>query len=435
MKWNVVPLSGSLVLAVLLLPPATAAPGDVTVTTVDSALDGAAFATAADVDGDGSPEVVASGFGSVSASAISPGTVAVYTRTRSGTWSRRDVVPPQAGIRFPNEPLVTDVDGDGRVDVVVPGGFFICPVTGASCGSLTWWQQRPDGGWTERVIVPPGDVEFFHRAILVDLDRDGLRDLVTIAETAGGARTVVFAGDRSPERFATTPTTLAVGGGALPVVEDVDGDGDLDIVSPQFFHRDGSFVWFEQVAGPSPAARFGTFVRHLITAELGGAIQVALVRDLGGPGQHWWVGSNHTNQTSGPPGTAAPGLYRLVPGDDPRLPWRAVLLTSGIVARPDTALGQQAGAPGVFGSGDLDEDGDVDLVLSGDADPRVLWVDNLGGGRFATRTVADRMGQAGGAVVTDTDGRGAQVLFTSYEQDVVRLYRLAPTYGGQHHPG
>jgi hypothetical protein len=35
------------------------------------------------------------------------------------------------------------------------------------------------------------------------------------------------------------------------------------------------------------------------------------------------------------------------------------------------------------------------------------------------------MGHAGGAVVTDTDGRGPQVLFTSYEQDVVRLYRLA----------
>jgi hypothetical protein len=26
----------------------------------------------------------------------------------------------------------------------------------------------------------------------------------------------------------------------------------------------------------------------------------------------------------------------------------------------------------------------------------------------------------------DTDGRGPQVLFTSYERDVVRLYRLGP---------
>jgi hypothetical protein len=395
-------------------------------TTVDPALDGAAFATAADVTGDSAPEIIASGFSAVTASAIAPGTVSLYRRLPGAVWSRTEVVPPSAGIRFPNEPLAADVDGDGRTDIVVPGGFFICPVTGSSCGSLTWWQQGADGTWTERVVVPPGSALFFHRAVLVDLDGDGLRDLVTVGETAAGAQALVFAGDTSPERFAKVPTVLGVGGGSLPVVEDVDADGDLDLVSGQFFQRDGSFVWFEQVAAPSPAARFGSFTRHLITAELGGTIQVALVRDLGGPGQDWWVGANHTNQTSGPPGTPAPGLYRLIPGPDPRLPWTVAPITTGIVARADTGLGQQAGAPGVFGSGDLDDDGDVDLVVSGDADPRVLWVENLGGGRFATRTVDDQMGQAGGAVVTDTDGRGPQVLFTSYERDVVRLYRLGP---------
>ena len=432
MSRNVVPLCGSVVLALLATagpslgagPDRDAVDREARRTVLTDALEGAAFATAGDVIAGGSPEIVATGFGTVSLSAISPGTVEMWTRDRGGRWEQSEVVPASAGIRFPNEPLLTDVDGDGRTDVVVPGGFFLCPVTGVNCGSLTWWQQLPGPSWQQHVVVPPGDPSFFHRVVHVDLDGDGRRDLVTVGETAAGAQAVVFPGDDSPARFSSVPVPLGIGGGSLPVVEDVDGDGDLDLVSAQFFQRDGSFVWFEQVAAPSPFARFGTFVRHVISADLGGAIQVAYVKDLGGPGEHWWVGSNHTNTSSGPPGTAESALYRLVPGDDPRLPWTSTPITEGIVARPDGGIGQQAGAPGVFGSGDADGDGDVDLVLSGDADPRVLWAENLGGGEFATRTIADEMGQAGGAVVVDPDGRGPQVLFTSYEQDLVALFRL-----------
>jgi hypothetical protein len=84
------------------------------------------------------------------------------------------------------------------------------------------------------------------------------------------------------------------------------------------------------------------------------------------------------------------------------------------------------GAPGVFGTGDLDADGRTDVVLSGDGDPRVFWLRNLGQGAFETVTVADDRGQAGGAVVVDTDGdRRKEVLFNSYEANSVELYRLA----------
>ena len=427
MRRNAIPLYGTL-LTILLASagPLSASEPTFVRTVLSDSLAGAAFASAGDVDGDGLPEMVTSGFGKVSLSAIPPGTVVMHSRTKNGRWEESEIVPASAGIRFPNETLLEDVDGDGLVDVVVPGGFFLCPVTGINCGSLTWWQQQPGGGWRQHVVVAPGDPSFFHRVLLVDLDADGRRDLVTVAETAGSAQAVVFAGDDSEQRFSSVPVPLGIGGGSLPVVEDVDGDGDLDLVSAQFFQRDASFVWFEQVGPPGPLARFGSYVRHVISADLGGSIQVAYVRDLGGPGDHWWVGSNHTNTSSGPPGTAESALYRLIPGPDPRLPWSSTPITEGIVARPDTALGQQAGAPGVFGSGDLDADGDVDLVLSGDADPRVLWAENLGTGRFATHTVADGMGQAGGAVVTNPDGRGPQVLFTSYEHDLVALFRLAP---------
>ena len=117
----------------------------------------------------------------------------------------------------------------------------------------------------------------------------------------------MFAGTSGPDRFAKQPVVLASGGGSLPILHDADGDGDEDIVSGQYFDRSASFAWFERTTSPSPVARFGVWVRHVMAVGLGGVIQVGFVPGLG------LVGSNHTNTTSGPPGTAESGVYLLRP--------------------------------------------------------------------------------------------------------------------------
>ena len=290
-------------------------------------LPGAAFSTAADLDGDGQPEVIATSFGKVSGfGPTGGGTVAAY-RQHGKRWTRTDVIRPSDGMQFPNEPTLTDVDGDGLVDLIEPGGFFIC----TPCGSLSWWQQGPLGTWTRHDLVPVGNPAFFHKAVVRDLDGDGLRDLLTVAETAGSATTMVFPGTKGG--FSTTPVPLAEGLGSLPTVVDVDGDGDLDIAGAQYFSRNGSFAWLERLGGPG----FGVYAKHVMVADLGGAIQLSKVPGVG------WVGTNHTNTTSGPPGTAREGVYLLTPGADPRLPWTARLISTGIVSRADTGGGQQQG--------------------------------------------------------------------------------------------
>ncbi|MFF9060904.1 FG-GAP repeat domain-containing protein [Streptomyces sp. NPDC014882] len=407
--------------------------------TVDASLPGAAFAVAGDVEGDGRQEVVATGFGRFKAVPGGPpippaaGALAVYRQSGRdlGAWSKRLVFDTDAAIPFPNEPGVADVDRDGDRDIVVPGGFLGCTT---SCGSLTWWEHRADGVWKRHDIVTPGSSPlFYHRAVLVDFDGDGRKDLVTVGESLrpvtriegrppANAWTQVFRGVDGPDRFSREPVDLAAGGGALPVVADVDSDGDLDVASAQYFEPGAAFLWLERTAVPDADHPFGGFTPHVIDTTQGRAIQLRPVRNLYGDGGTVWVGSNHTN-TVFPPGSTDPVSQVVsfsVPAD-PRSPWGTTPLSTGIVSRG--RAGQAA--PGVFGSGDLDGDRDIDLLVSGDGDDRLFWLEQKDDRTFVTRVLATAAGQAGGAVVTDLDRTWPprnEAVFTVFESDSVVVW-------------
>ena len=382
---------------------------------IDPHLVGAAFTTVADINADGLPDPIVSSFGNLSAVAagggVAPtGSIAWYQRTAPGSWTRHVIAD---GIIFPNEPRAADIDGDGDLDVVAPGGFFACQLYATVCGSLSWFEQR-DGDWFKHVVVQEGGPLFFHRAIPVDWNGDGRLDLVTVGETLVSAQARVYLGEDSPTRFSSTPLELGPFGGSLPVVEDVDGDGDLDIASAQFFMADASFAWLERVQ----TSAGDLMVSHTMSATEGGSIMLAKVPGIG------WVGTNHTN-TASVPVQPKEGVYLLAPGADPRLPWSAARISDDRIQSRPHDRGLQ-GAPGVFGWGDVDGDGDIDLGVSGDGDRRIFLLRNDGGGAWTTIAVADAMGQAGGGQIVDLDGDGrAEMLFSSYDASTVALFRMA----------
>jgi len=391
--------------------------GTFTKRTIDARAAGAAFAAVADVNGDGRRDIVVSSFGAYHADGasvtLSPGNVAVYYQGASADCWRREVVLDETqSLFFPNEPNVVDVDGDGDRDIVLAAGFFVCAFDRAvgRCGAIVWLENA--GGKFALHTVTRASERFFHRAVHVDLDGDGMKDLVTVGESSAGAKVLVFRGDASAERFASVPIEIADGLGSFPVVTDVDGDGALDVAAGEYFVTGESFAWVGQ--------RGGAWTRHVIDATRGRGFMFAAVPNLYGDGVVRFVGTNHVNESDD--AASRSGVFVFDPHADRTTPWSVTTLSTGIVSRPSAGNGVQ-GAPGVFGAGDIDGDGDIDIAVSGDGDARTFWLEQTAPGAFTTRVIETSLGQAGGALVVDVDGDGRnEVVFTGYEDGVVNLY-------------
>ncbi|MBN2201558.1 VCBS repeat-containing protein [bacterium] len=117
-----------------------------------------------------------------------------------------------------------DLSGDGKPDIVGT------EENGLDSGAETWWWEQPadpaSGGWTRRQIVSQATTNSMSVA---DMNRDGHTDVV-LAEHRGTEKLSIWANDGTG---GFTENGVDAGKeshlGALTV--DLDGDGDLDILS------------------------------------------------------------------------------------------------------------------------------------------------------------------------------------------------------------
>ncbi|NRA46821.1 MAG: VCBS repeat-containing protein [Oligoflexales bacterium] len=409
--------------------------GDVTFEriTIDKKANGPAFSKLADLNLDGQEELIVSKFGKIGMR-VPPGEVTIYKKGSSlSEWEKIPLVTKADGIRFPNKPVVHDVTKNGRPDIIIPSGFLVCEVLpfGKPCGGLTLFENTGEG-FKKHDIIKPSYYLFFHGAQFIDLTGDGIEDLITVGERKGGplgrtkdtAITMWFKGIPEPPYFESKPRVLANGLGALPTLIDLNNDGLLDIASAEYFYGDAaSFAWLEQVAPLSAENPNGLWQRHIIDDEVGPAIQLSFVDDLYGDGKRKAIGSNHTNTRKNKPDPWESAIYVYDIPDDPRQPWKKTKISEGIVSRPGNFFALQA-APGIFGTGDLSGNGLTDILVSGDGDDRVFWLEQTESGSFSTHVLAEDFGQAGAMLVSDLDQDGNnEAIISSYEKNEVRILK------------
>lgn len=164
----------------------------------------------------------------------------VWLRNEAGGSWRRFALDEALG--KPDRNRLADLDGNGRLDAVV--GFEAISKPGA----LVWYEQGVDTPlvWTRHAIatvIGPMSLD------VADMDRDGDLDVIVgehNLEDPSSARLLVF--ENADGKGRSWREQLVHRGdehhdGALAV--DMDGDGDLDIVSVGWGHN--RVVWYENL--------------------------------------------------------------------------------------------------------------------------------------------------------------------------------------------
>lgn len=307
-----------------------AAPPAFTRRIISTALSGGRTVYAADLDRDGDLDVV---------TASRRDNMVAWYENLGGTplaFTQRVVTQQALGARAA---LAADLDKDGDIDLYSASD---------TDNAVSWYENNgaTPPAFVRRILT--NGAAYARSVYAADLDADGDLDLMAAAQ--GDSALYWFANDGArPPNF--SEFLIAKDGIGVQHVhaDDLDGDGDLDVISAS--ELDNSIHWYENQGGTPP-----TFASRLVTNRAP-AVHAVYTGDAdldGDPDIFAAIEGNNTVAWYENNGAAPLGFTQ------------HVIVNNHLVAH------------GIYAA-DLDKDSDIDVLAASREDGKVAWYENLGG--------------------------------------------------------
>ncbi len=361
--------------AVTIIPPAASIGAFGGTNTVSTGVNSVRSVFAADMDGDGDMDMLSASF--------QDDKIAWYENDGSQNFTAHNVNTPdpdgagagQGNANGARSVFAADVDGDGDLDVL-SASFYD--------DRIAWYENDGSQNFTAHNVNSPdldgvhwngsnGNADGAWSVTAADVDGDGDMDVLSASDIDD--RIAWYENDGSQNFTAHNVNIPDLDGidwkppdgnadGARGVTAaDVDGDGDMDILSAS--ENDGKIAWYENDGGQN-------FRGHTISTAAYGASHVATA-DLDGDGDLDVLSSSHQKIVT----------------------WYE---NNGSQAFTEHAISTTAGFSSVFVVADMDGDGDLDVLSASQA-----WYENDGGQNFTPHMIPT--GRPG-VFAADMDGDG-----------------------------
>jgi hypothetical protein len=238
-----------------------------------------------------------------------------------------------SSITWPNEILYAPNDAvKGFDDVLIVSGGFLVP--GKGNGAVTLIDRKTG---QQNKLTSTTDM-FYHQVHWIDVDGDGLLDMIT-----AGANKPMFGATKSALYWLKQPTSnpmgqpwkqttiMENGPDVFFSIEDVDGDGKLDLLAPQFFTS--KIVLYRDLNWLNPTAGF----KAQIIDDTIGSVFSGYTADLNGDGKKEIIATNHIGDKNGggvfvyelpsfKKHTIASGIVNILPGPGEAAPGGTVVV-------------------------------------------------------------------------------------------------------------